>query len=172
MAQDLAPPAQPVTGVVPPQLKETKIREVFMALDGVNFPLAVMAAGFVRSYFLAPIGFLILAPLVLLKFAPFICVRYTLTNRRLLIQRGWKPAPSQEVALADIQDVFLDEKKIDTYFLSTELRIVGTDGKPVMTLTAVPEPAGFRQAILNAIRAYGVPATRVVGPFKAASEAK
>jgi hypothetical protein len=172
MAQDLAPPALPVIGVVPPQMKEEKIREVFRALDGVNFPLAVMAAGFVRTYFLAPIGFLILAPLFVLKFSPFICMRYTLTNRRLLIQRGWKPAPIQEVALTDIVDVLLDEKKIDTYFLSTELRIVGTDGKTVMTLIAVPEPAGFRQAILNAKRAYGVPATKVVGPFKPASEAK
>jgi hypothetical protein len=172
MAQDLAPSTQPVTGVVPPQIKEAKIREVFRALDGVNFPLAVMAAGFVRSYILAPIGFLLLAPLFLLKFAPFLCTRYTLTNRRLLVQRGWRPAPAQEVALTDIQDVLLDEKKIDTYFLSTELRIVGTDGKTVMTLMAVPEPAGFRQAILNAKRAYGVPATKVVGPFKPASDAK
>ncbi|MGL4555539.1 MAG: PH domain-containing protein [Gemmataceae bacterium] len=170
MAQDLANPIPTVVGVVP--MPEAKIREVFMAMDGINFPLAVMASNFVRSYVLAPVGFLILAPLFAMKFAPFTCKRYTLTNRRLLIQRGWQPAVWQEVPLAEIQDVLLDEKQIDTYFLSTELRIIGAEGKTVMTLTAVPEPAGFRLAILNARRAYGVAATKVVGPFLAASEAK
>lgn len=167
-----APPRQAVTGVMPPQLGEARIREVFMAVDGVNFPLAVLAAKLVRTYILAPIGFLLLLPLFKLKFAPFLCRRYTLTNRRLMIQRGWKPYPVEEIALADIQDVRLDEKQVDTYFLSANLEVIGKNGQVVMTLTAVPEPASFRQAILNAVRAWAVPATEVVGPFKPASEAK
>lgn len=172
MAQEVAKPVQAITGVVPPQIGEARIREVFRALDGVSFYFGLMGANFVRSYLLAPIGFLILGPMFLIKFAPFLCVRYTLTNRRLMMQRGWKPAPVQEVLLSDIKDVLLDESQIDTYFLSTELKIIGHDDKLLMTLVAVPEPAGFRLAILNAKRAWGVPATKVVGPFKAASEAK
>jgi hypothetical protein len=143
-----------------------------MATDGVSFSLAVLGALLVRSGLLTPIGLLILAPLWLLKFAPFWgCKRYTITNRRLLIRRGWRPFIVQEMPLSDIAEVRLDESKIDRYFLSTELRIVDRQGQVRMTLTAVPEPASFRQSLLQAQRAWGVPATTVVGPFKPASEA-
>src|SRR5262249_51647479 len=107
-----------------------------------------------------------------LKFAPFLCKRYTVTNRRLMIQRGWKPHPVQSVPLAEIAEVALDEKQIDSYFLSADIRGIGTDGKTVMTLTAGPGGGRCRQAILNARRAWGVPATQVIGPFKPASDAK
>lgn len=170
MAENLATPHTPSSTMRP--LPETNIREVFMALDGVNSPIAVLGARLVSSLLLAPIGFLLLGPLFALKFAPFLCKRYTLTNRRLLIQRGWKPAVSQEIALSEIRDVHLDETRIDTYFLSAELRILGDAGKILLTLPSVPEPAGFRLAILDAARAYGVSASKVIGPFKAAGEAK
>jgi hypothetical protein len=177
MTEHATPPAaathgrieHPVVGVVPPTLGEARIREAWPSLSAVSPLFAVPGWKMVRTYILAPVGWVLLLLAFLRKFAPFVCARYTLTNRRLMIQRGWKPSPVQEVKLEDIGDVRLDEKGIDNFLVEGTLEVVGKDGKVVMTLTGVPEPAGFKEAILNAVRAWAVPADKVVGPFRSAS---
>jgi len=150
---------------------ERRIREVYRATDGVCPPLARLGAALVRTGLLAPLGVLLLAPLWLLKFAPFCgCQRYTLTNRRLLIRRGWRPYIVREMPLSEIAEVRLELSQIDGYFLSAPLQIVDRQGQVRLTLPAVPEPAGFRQALLAAQRAWGLPADTVVGPFLPARE--
>lgn len=166
----LAPP--PTTSPTQPTLPEARIREAWPSITAVNPMLAVPGMKLVQTYFLAPIGWLLLLPAFLQKFAPWICARYTLTNRRLMIQRGWKPSPTQEVKLEDIGDVRLDEKTIDPFLVTGTLDILGHKREPLMTLTGVPEPVGFREAVLNAVRAFGVAPGKVVGPFKSAAEAK
>jgi hypothetical protein len=162
-------PRQVVTGVMPPQLGEATIREAWPTVLGIAPGLATLARKLVQSVILLPLGLLILAPLFLKKIGPFVCRRYTLTNRRLMIQAGLKPAPVQQVALADIDDVRLDAAAVDPYYLSGTLEVV-SKGQVVMTLPGVPEPEGFRQAILNAVRAW-VPG-KEAGPFQAASAVK
>src|SRR4051812_12291711 len=108
MAQDTTPvppaakparPHQAVTGVMAPQMGEARIREEWPTLLGINPAAALLAKTLVRTYILAPVGFLLMLPLfAMLKFGPFLCKRYTLTNRRLMVQRGWKPHPVHEVA--------------------------------------------------------------------------
>jgi hypothetical protein len=143
-----------------------------MATDGVFYAAAMLGALLVRTGILAPLGVLILAPLWLLKFAPFVgCKRYTLTNKRMLIRRGWRPTIAQELPLADLGEVRLEPKAIDSYFGSADLVLLDRQGKVRMTLTAVPEPSGFRQTLLQAQRAWAVPATAVVGPFIPATTA-
>ncbi|MFQ3650277.1 MAG: PH domain-containing protein [Gemmataceae bacterium] len=152
------------------KLPERRIREVYRATDGVCPPLARLGAALVQSGVLAPLGLLILAPLWLLKFAPFWgCQRYTITNRRLLIRRGWRPYTLCEMPLSELAEVRLDENRIDRFFLSATLQLVDRQGQVRLTLSAVPEPAGFRQSLLAAQRAWGVPATEVTGPFLPAS---
>jgi hypothetical protein len=145
------------------------IREVFPTVLGLNAGAAQLAKALMRSLVLAPLGFLVLGPLFALKFAPVLCKRYTLTNRRLMIQRGWKPSPVQEVALADIDEVRLDPQAIDAFYLSGALEIV-SKGSVVMTLPGVPEPEGFRHAIVNSMHAW-VPG-KAAGPFQSASQVK
>jgi hypothetical protein len=142
------------------------IREVRPTLLGVQYAGAALASRLVRTVFLAPLGWLILAPLFALKFAPFLSKRYTLTNRRLMVRYGLKPVPREEVALADIDDVALDPNRVDSYYLSGDLDVV-SGGKVVLRLLGVPEPAGFRHAILNAVKAW-VPG-KARGPWIAAS---
>src|SRR5262249_9609091 len=139
-------PRQAIAGVMPPQLGEAKIREAVSSVLGINAGLALLGRRLTQTYVLVPLGWLVLLPLFLVKFAPFLCKRYTLTNRRLMIQRGWKPAPVQEVALADIDDVRLDPNSVDPFFIAGTLEVV-SKGQVVMTLPGVPEPEGFRQAI-------------------------
>jgi hypothetical protein len=170
----MSPPASPrvpqaVTGVVPPQLGEGRIREAWPSLLGVAPGPAALGKKLVQSWFLTPVGWLVLAPLFALKFAPFVCKRYTLTNRRLMIRKGLKPVAVSEVPLDQIDEVRLDPAQVDPFFVSGTLEIV-SKGQVVLTLPGVPEPEGFRHAIINAVKAW-VP-SKATGPFQAASEVK
>jgi hypothetical protein len=160
---------QAVTGVVPPLLAEGRIREAWPSLLGVAPGPAALAKKLVQSWALTPLGLLMLAPLFALKFAPFVCTRYTLTNRRLMIRKGLKPVAVSEVPLEQIDEVRLDPAKIDPFFVSGTLEII-SKGQVVLTLPGVPEPEGFRHAIINAVKAW-VP-SKATGPFQAASEVK
>jgi len=169
-----SPPATPrvpqaVTGVVPPQLGEGRIREAWPSLLGVAPGAALLGKKLVQSWVLTPVGWLVLAPLFALKLAPFVCKRYTLTNRRLMIRKGLRPAPVSEVPLEQIDDVRLDPAKVDPFFVSGTLEVI-SNGQVVMTLPGVPEPEGFRHAVINAVKAW-VP-SKATGPFQPASEVK
>jgi hypothetical protein len=157
---------QAVAGLMPPELGEAMIREAFPAVVDRMGWLARAGKGLVRTVFAAPFGFALLAIPFLLKFAPFICKRYTLTNKRLMVRRGWKPKPRQEIPLADIDEVRYDPTSADSYFRSGTLEVLGK-GEVRLRLTNVPEPEGFRQAVLNAVKAW-VP-EKAKGPFLPAS---
>jgi hypothetical protein len=163
------PRRQAVTGVIPPSVGEGLIREVFPTLVGINPGLAHLARSLIRTVVLAPVGFLLAGPLFALKIAPFLCKRYTLTNRRLMIQHGLKPKPAREVQLADIDEVRFDPAGVDPFYISGTLEII-SKGQVVLTLPGVPEPEGFRHAILNAVKAW-VPG-KAAGPFQPASAVK
>lgn len=160
-------PRQAVAGLMPPQLAETMIREVWPSVLDVQAGLAGLSAKLMRGVLLAPLGWLVNALLFGRKLAPFVCKRYTLTNRRLMIQRGWRPAPVQEIALTDIDDVRLDAASYDAFYRAGTLEVY-SGGKPVMKLVGVPEPESFRQAVVNAVRAWGG-SDKLKGPFLPAS---
>jgi hypothetical protein len=159
---------QAVTGVVPPEIGEAMIREVRPTVMAGGAAIPNLARTLQKSIVLAPLGWLLLLPAFLKKLTP-LCQRYTLTNRRLTIQRGLKPSPVKEVPLRDIDDVRVVDSTRDTFYLSATLEVL-SGGKVVLTLPGVPEPEGFRRAIRNAVSAWvpGKPA----GPFEPASAGK
>jgi hypothetical protein len=160
-------PRQAVAGLMPPQLGEAMIREVWPTIMDVSSAVASLSRRCMQSMFLAPLGWAFNLLLFGKKFAPIVCKRYTLTNRRLMVQRGWKPAPIHEVALKDIDDVTLEGNSYDAFYRSGHLDVM-SGGKVLLKLTCVPEPESFRQAILNAVRAWGGP-DKAKGPFLPAS---
>ena len=157
--------AQVITGVMPPQLGEARIRE---AWPSVHCQPAVASIGrmLTGTIVLAPLAWLLMAPVYFGKVLPIIGRRYTLTNRRLMIRKGWKCGIGQEIALADIDAVRVAADANSDFFRAANLEIV-SKGEVVMTLRGVPEPDGFRHAILNSCNAW-VP-NRARGPFIAAS---
>ena len=157
----------PVTGVMPPHLGEAAIREAWPSLASTP-GLSGLAAWLIKSILFAPLGWLLLAPLFGKKLSPFICRRYTLTNRRLMIQRGLRPAPSQEVALADIDEVRL--ASVNSFFRCGDLEIV-SKGQVKMKLIAVPEPDSFRAMILNACTAWVPGKAAAFNSFQSAAAA-
>lgn len=145
-------PRQAVAGLMPPELGEAMIREAWPSVVSGS-GLATLAEKLMKSIVLAPLGWLLLAPLFGKKLMPFLCKRYTLTNRRLMIRRGIKPKPVQEVALADIDDVRLVPDSYSRFYRAGTLEVV-SKGQVVLTLPAVPEPEGFRHAVINAYKAW------------------
>jgi hypothetical protein len=174
LSQDVKPsvngqqaPREAIAGLMPPQLGEVKIREAWPTLRGVQSGAASLGSKLIQTVFLAPLGWLLNGLVFGRKFMPMVCKRYTLTNRRLMIQHGWKPAPVHEVALKDIDDVRLDADSYDAFYRSGDLEVQSA-GKTVLKLLGVPEPDSFRHAILNAVKAWGGP-DKTKGPFLPAS---
>jgi hypothetical protein len=143
---------QAVTGLTPPQRAEAIIRDIRPSA-AAHPGLSGMARMFLGTIILAPIGWLLLAPLFTLKFLPFICKRYTLTNRRLMIRRGLRPRPIQEIALTDIDGVQVDPASRNAFYHSGTLEI-HSQGKTAMRLVGVPQPEAFRHSVLDAVRAW------------------
>jgi hypothetical protein len=180
LSQETAPPAraspsgnnqprQAVAGLMPPQLGEALIRECWPSVIARGRAPCHLAAKLIKSVVLAPFGWLLLGPLFALRLCPFICYRYTLTNRRLMIRKGLRPTPAQEIVLAEIDDVRIPAESLDPFYRAGDLEVV-SKGQVTMKLAGVPEPESFRQAILNAVSAW-VPG-KARGPFQPASAVK
>jgi Bacterial PH domain len=158
---------QPVAGVVPPALAEAKIRTTWPTVVAASPALAGLGKALIRSIILAPLGWLLMAPLYFVKILPFLARRYTLTNRRLMVQRGLQARPRQQVALADMDDVRIAEGTQDSFYRSANLEVL-SQGKVVLELRGVPDPEGFRVSVLNALVAW-VPGKASIFPMIPAS---
>jgi hypothetical protein len=157
--------SQAIAGLVPPETAEARIREAWPSVSRVP-GVARLGRALTRTIVLAPLAWLLMAGLYFGKVLPLLATRYTLTNRRLMIRRGWKAKPVKEVPLADIEEVRVVTDDNSNFFRAATLEVV-SKGQVVMTLPGVPEPDGFRHAIINACNAW-VPA-RPRGPFIPAS---
>src|SRR5260370_42257827 len=71
----------------------------------------------------------------------------------MMNRRGPRPKATDEGALADIEDVHILKDADSDFYREGTLEIM-SGGKPVLTLEGVPEPESFREAILNACRAW------------------
>jgi hypothetical protein len=160
---------QAVTGLTPPQLDEARIRLIWPSVAA--YPaVASLGRALTRTIVLAPLAWLIMAPLYFMKVAPGLARRYTLTNRRLMIQKGWKLTPSHQIALADIEGVRIAPDANSSFFRAATLEII-SKGQVVLRLPGVPGPEAVRHAILNATTAW-VPGRAAAGEFIPASAGK
>ncbi|MBI3824066.1 MAG: PH domain-containing protein [Planctomycetes bacterium] len=129
-----------------------RIREIWPSVARVP-AVANLGKLLTNTIVLAPLGWLIMAGVYFGKVLPFLAVRYRLTDKRIMILRGWKGTIGQQVPLTDIDDVQLDPASIDNFFRSADLKIMH-DGNVAMTLKAVPDAEAFRHAIIDARNAW------------------
>lgn len=160
---------QAVTGVVPPQVAEARIREAWPSVAATP-GLASLGRALTATIVLAPLAWLLMSVAYFGKLLPFLACRYTLTNRRLMIRKGWAATPTGEIALADIDDVRVVTDANTEFFRAGNLEIVSKD-RVVLTIAGVPEPDSFRIAILNARNAWAPERAKSL-PFIAASSVK
>ena len=143
---------QAVAGLVPPEVAEANIRETWPSVAA--FP-AVASLGRVLTgtIVLAPLGWFVMFWAYFGKLLPFLARRYAITNRRVMIRRGLKGTPGQEIALADIDDVHVQTDANSDFFRAANLEILAK-GQVALTLHGVCDPESFRHAILNARNAW------------------
>jgi hypothetical protein len=157
-------PRQAIAGLTPPQQAEAMVREVWPSVVEAQPALAALGQKLISSVVLAPLGWLLLAPLYFKKILPFLSTRYTLTNRRLMIRRGLKPRPVKEVALADIDDVRVAADSHNVFYKSATLEVLSKE-RVVLTLAGVPESDSFRHSILNTVAAWVPGKAKELRPF-------
>jgi hypothetical protein len=158
---------QPVTGVVPPQVAEAKIREAWPSVSRAP-GVANLGRLLTRTILLAPLGWLVMSLLYFSKVIPGFARRYTLTNRRLMIRHGVIGKVAGEIALADIDEVRIQTDANSDFFRAATLEIL-SGGQVRLTLPGTPEPESFRIAILNACNAWVPGRTSKTVPFVPAS---
>jgi Bacterial PH domain len=159
---------QAVTGLVPPELDEATIRVVWPSVAATP-AAASLGRALMRGIVTAPLGWLLLAPLYFKKVVPILGRRYTLTNRRVMIQKAMQPQAVAEVPLSDIDEVQIKTDANSAFYRAATLEIV-SKGRVVFALPGVPNPEAFRHAILNASMAW-VPGKADTGHFIPASAA-
>jgi hypothetical protein len=151
---------QAVSGLVPPQSAEARIRVAWPSVQA--YPaVAHLGRMLTFTYVLAPLAWLLMTPFYFKKILPFLATRYAVTNRRVAVLRGLKASVVQEVPLADIDEVKIVKDGNSDFFRAAALEII-SKGKPALTLAGVPSPEAFRQAILNAAMAWVVTDVRPV----------
>ena len=160
---------QAVTGVIAPETAEARIRETWPSVARAG-GIASLGKALTRTIILAPLGWLIMSVAYFGKLLPIFMTRYTLTNRRLMIRKGWKGTPSHEIPLAQIDEVRMVTDANSDFFRAANLEIV-SQGRVALTLAGVPDAESFRHAIVNACTAW-VPGKAKDLPFIAASAAK
>ncbi len=163
------PHACAITGLIPPQVAEGRIRERWPSV--ARMPLvATLGRALTRTIVLAPLGWLIMSLAYFGKLLPFFMRRYTVTNQRVMIRSGWSGKPSAEVPLEKIDDVRVVADANSDFFRAATVEILsGSD--VILRLPGVPEPHSFRWAILNARNAW-VPGKAKTMPFVPASATK
>jgi Bacterial PH domain len=143
---------QAASGLVPPEVAEANIRETWPSVAA--FPaIASLGRVLTGTIVLAPLAWLIMALAYFGKLSPFLARRYAITNRRVIIRRGLKGTPGQEVALADIDDVRVQTDANSDFFRAANIEIIAK-GQVALTLHGVCDPESFRHAILNARNAW------------------
>jgi hypothetical protein len=160
---------QAITGVVPPQVAEARIREAWPSVARLP-AIASLGKALTRTIVLAPVAWVVMGLFYFSKLFPVLMRRYTLTNRRLMVRKGWAGTPTKEVALADIDEVRVVTDANSDFFRAGTLEVV-SNGQVVLTLAGLPEPEAFRHAVINACTAW-VPGKAKTLPFIAASAVK
>ncbi len=152
-------PDQAVTGVSPPGAGEALVREIWPSVT-TSAAAAGLAKNLQRTIFLAPLGWLVLAPVFgsrLLGFLPGLgglATRYRLTNRRLGIFTGFPPKVSREVPLDRIYDVKVTSDDESGFYLAGTLNVLDANGTTILTLPGVSEPESVRIAIMQTVAAW------------------
>jgi hypothetical protein len=160
-------PTQAITGVMPPAVGEARVREVWPSVAKFS-GLASLGKTLTRTILLAPLAWALMALAYFGKVAPLLATRYTLTNRRIMIRRGWSGKPTHEVALADIDDVRVVTDSNSDFFRAGTIEII-SKGQVALKLAGIPEPESFRHAILDTRNAWvpGKAATQAFIPASA-----
>lgn len=84
---------------------------------------------------------------------PRVGMCYTLTNRRVVIQRGWPPVDDSSIGLDGFDSIEVDVLPGQDWFAAGDLSF-RNGGVEVLRLAGVSRPEAFRQTCLKSRMAY------------------
>jgi hypothetical protein len=119
----------------------------FLAIPGVAITLPI-------GTLLALVAWLMLAPFFFLKILPVFMTRYVVTNKRVMIQKGWSLRPVAEASLEEFDTVRVVPGSDQPFYLSADLEMV-SGSRVLLTLPGVPEFQTFKINIEDARLAWG-----------------
>ena len=105
-----------------------------------------MVRKLIGTIFLAPLGWLLIAPFWakrFLGFLPglsFLTVKYTITNRRLMIRKGMKAVATTEIPLDQIGEVRIRTDGNSDFYVTADLQVLRKEGSVAFEMPGVPEP--------------------------------
>ncbi len=152
----------PFPGVMPPELDEADAKVVWPSI-GAN-PLGRFIARLCASkiglggfFTLGKVWAVVTIPLSVCVFfwqlLPYICRRYALTNRRVIVRRGLQPLDSQWVDLDGFDKIEVKILPGQEWLHAGDL-IFKNHGAKVLLLSGVSRPESFRQTCLDARQSF------------------
>lgn len=153
---------QAITGVSPSTASETTVMTVFPSIAAWSLGRALgqfyaIESGLTKSItfgriFLA-LGAPLALPLFFLNLAPWVCRRYRLTNRRVIVQQGLKPTDERWVGLGDFDAIQIEDRPGYAWYRCGDL--VFRKGQiETFRLYAVRRPETFRATCMKAHKGF------------------
>src|ERR1043165_2871770 len=111
------PEVQPIAGVVPPEIKETTVMTVWPSVAKYTLGRSLGSLYAIRwpDVYIFRLGNLIALAaipvalvLYFMRVAPFIGIRYRLTNRRIIVERGLSGVLDKAVDLDRFDNIAID----------------------------------------------------------------
>jgi hypothetical protein len=152
---------QAIAGVVPPEVAEVTSALVWPSIGAYGLGRLVgrccgvrVGYGFFR---LGKLLALLTIPLSLAvyvwKILPFVCRRYRLTDRRIVIQKGYSSKDEKSVGLEEFDSIEFRVLPGQAWLRCGEM-LLRRDAQDVVRLSGVPRPEVFRQICLEAQTAF------------------
>ncbi len=147
----------PIAGVVPPELREVTSMTVWPSIGAHGLGRLVgrlcgLRTGygfFTLGKLLALLTIPISLALYIWKILPFVCRRYRLTSRRIVVQKGYSAKDAASVGLDGFDAIDIRYLPGQAWLRCGEM-IFLVDRREVLRLSGVPRPEVFRQVCLKA----------------------
>jgi hypothetical protein len=154
---------QPIAGVSPSQVSETMAMTVWPSISAYpsgQFLGSLYSIGFPNLNRVMRLGNLIALLsiphalfLYFWRVLPFVGMRYVLTNRRVIVQRGLMPRDERSVKLDNFDNIRVVVQPGQAWFKAGDL-IFANGNREVFRLPGVSRPEAFKMACLKAHLAY------------------
>jgi hypothetical protein len=158
-----APPTpQAISGVSPAETKETMIMTVWPSvaayglgrvlggLYDIRFPdVYFFRFGRLLALLFIPVSLV----LFFVRVAPGVGTRYTLTNRRLIVHKGWKMIEDKAIDLDRFDRIEIDVLPGQSWYDAGDL-VFFLGNVETFRLTGVSRPEAFRSTVFKAHQVY------------------
>jgi len=162
MTTVIVPAPQAIAGVTPAQTQETTVMTVWPSVArfavgralGQLYDIRVPDIYFLRLGRLLALLFIpVSLVLFFLRVAPYVGTRYTLTNRRLIVQKGWKMVEDKAIDLDRFDRIDVEVLPGQSWYDAGDLVFkLGT--VETFRLSGVSRPEAFRATVFKAHQVY------------------